>query len=119
MTKNSATKPTDDSFFVIQFDPPSSSVAAIPTTINITFSQTDLNVPSLNALTHFNMICNGFAFAAASVVYSSGSIITAVTMPAITGFPSGTVCQFIVSANLQNSEGVHLSGLRMAEYRLL
>ncbi|MGZ3692842.1 MAG: hypothetical protein ACXWQO_01240 [Bdellovibrionota bacterium] len=117
-SKITAKSPVNSSFFIEQFDPPTSSVAALPGTVNLTFSESDLDVQSMTAVTHYNLICGGFAYAASSVVYSSGSIITAVVLPTISGLTPGTACQFVVSANLKDSGGVALTGNRFATYTI-
>jgi hypothetical protein len=113
-----AVAPTDNSFFITKFDPAGGTVASLPATINIGFSQTELNAITVNALTHYNTVCNGFTYAADSVVYSAGSIITAVNLPVIPGLASGSICYFVVSANITNSSGLHLSGNRYITYKI-
>jgi hypothetical protein len=103
-------------FTITRFDPPTGGVVVGGGTINITFSENQLDDLSVNAVTHFNLVCNGVTLSAASVIYSTGSSMAAVTLPSTSGIASGTSCNFIVSANLKDMNGVHLGGTRYVTY---
>lgn len=109
---------SSSSFRITDFFPPSGANLAFPANINLTFNESDLNALSFTALTHFNLVCGGVAFAATSVNYSGSSEYAVVTMPSAAGVAVGTKCQFIVSSNVQTTAGTRLGGVRFAEYTI-
>lgn len=105
-------------FTITAFDPPSGSVVASGSTVNVTFSEGQLDQLTVNVATYFNLTCNGVALPAANIIYSTGSSMAAITLPSTSGMASGTSCNFIVSPNLKDLNGVHLGGKRYATYFL-
>lgn len=116
--KQEAKLPVDLSFFISAFDPPSSSLAALPATVNVTFSREDAAAATVTATSHFNLVCDGFAYAAAGVTFSEGMSSAAVALPSVPGIASGSLCYLIASTNIFTTTGVRLSGERAVQYRI-
>ena len=116
-SKAGATKDTDSPFTVVQILPASGSVAALPSTITISFSE----VPHrgmLSAQTHYNINCGAETLHVTAVDATTGYSSVTVTLPAITGIGAGSSCTFAVSPNLLDQSGNRLGGARTVTYVL-
>lgn len=114
--KTSAASTTN--FYVSSFNPSSGSVTSPPTTITVTFNVSALTENTANAVSNYNIICGSNYVASDSVARTVGTFTTVVTLPAITGLSSGTVCTFIVSTNIKDDKGVSLGGSNTATYTI-
>lgn len=115
-SKAGATKETDSPFIVVQILPASGSVAALPSTITISFSE----VPHrgmLSAQTHYNINCGAETLHVSSVDSTTGYSSVTVTLPAISA-SAGASCTFAVSPNLLDQSGNRLGGARTVTYVL-
>lgn len=112
------TPAVNPAFYVVEFSPAASNVAAVPSSIVVAFNHADLDRSRLAVITHYNMSCAGVDYAAGSVDSATGYSSVTVSLQAINGLSSGTTCTFTVSSALKDAQGNSLGGNRSVSYRI-
>jgi hypothetical protein len=112
----SSTATTANGTLVINsFSPPTSSLAATPTSVVVYFNESNLDVTSASTASNYVLTCNASSTVASQAYYVYGTSYVTVTLPAISA-TIGDVCSLFVSANVIDTSGAALSGTREADY---
>jgi len=69
---------------VTQFTPASGNLSGLPTTVQIQFSSSSLNITQATLASNYTLTCNSSAVIASSVAYTYGSAYVTITLPGIT-----------------------------------
>ena len=110
--------------YITTYAPAASAYSAMPPTIQVTFSETTANTPTLgnsnyNPITNpylWTMVCGAQTVYPSSVTFNATTGVATLTMPSASYLASGTTCTLNASSLMYDNAGNQISGTLSTSY---